>query len=244
MERTVPSTASDEVDLYLRTYYSLLRSTADVQIRTLEEVHAGANSLLHPKAREQIPDTSAFIYCILRLPPCMPDIQLVLLGQSIEVFGRHGFQDVESWEAVAARARRRRCFYDGRGTLACIIASRSDIDDVIPMLTAYQIEWNKLHFLLQSLPDDLDMTRVDIDPENLLTLAHRLNISPDDLERLRIIWGDAFISNLQQISHNRCALRVRLLSGSLSEYRRATHAWFMNVVSNSPGLCEHPIYVV
>ena len=41
MERTVPKSASDEIDLYLRTIYSLLRSSTEVQIRTLEEVHAG-----------------------------------------------------------------------------------------------------------------------------------------------------------------------------------------------------------
>ena len=36
MDRTVPSTASEEIELYLRTIYSLLRSTTEVQIRTLE----------------------------------------------------------------------------------------------------------------------------------------------------------------------------------------------------------------
>jgi hypothetical protein len=56
MERTVPSTASEEIDLYQRTYYSLLRSTAEVQIRTLEEAHARMNSLLHPEARETSPE--------------------------------------------------------------------------------------------------------------------------------------------------------------------------------------------
>ena len=40
MERTVPRLATDEIELYLRTIYSLLRSTTEVQIRTLEEVHA------------------------------------------------------------------------------------------------------------------------------------------------------------------------------------------------------------
>jgi len=30
MERTVPYTASEEVELYLRTYYSLLRSSSEV----------------------------------------------------------------------------------------------------------------------------------------------------------------------------------------------------------------------
>jgi hypothetical protein len=45
MERTVPSTASEEVELYLRTYYSLLRTSADVQIRSFVEAHAGMKSL-------------------------------------------------------------------------------------------------------------------------------------------------------------------------------------------------------
>lgn len=69
MERTVPTTESESIDLYQRTYYSLLRSTSEVHIRTLEEVHAGMNSLLHPAARAPEPDMAAFIYSLLRLPP-------------------------------------------------------------------------------------------------------------------------------------------------------------------------------
>ena len=88
MERTVPSTASEEVELYLRTYYSLLRSSADVQIRSLEETHAGVKSTLHPYVREPFPDMSAFLYCLLRLPNCIHQVELVVLGQSVEVFNR------------------------------------------------------------------------------------------------------------------------------------------------------------
>jgi len=51
MDRTVPRTGSEEIELYLRTFYSLLRSTAEVKIQTLEEVHANINSSLHPQAR-------------------------------------------------------------------------------------------------------------------------------------------------------------------------------------------------
>src|SRR5512135_2734955 len=100
MERTVPSTASEEVELYLRTYYSLLRSSADVQIRSFEEAHAGIKSTLHPFAREPFPDMSAFLYCLLRLPACIHKVNLVVLGQSPEVFTRAGFMDIESWEPV------------------------------------------------------------------------------------------------------------------------------------------------
>jgi len=79
VERTVPKIASEEIELYLRTLYSLLRSTTEIQIRTLEEVHAGMNSLLHPLARQLDPDTSAFVYSLLRLPDCMPDVKVVAL---------------------------------------------------------------------------------------------------------------------------------------------------------------------
>ena len=131
VERTVPRIASEEIDLYLRTLYSLLRSTTEIQIRTLEEVHAGMNSLLHPLARQEIPDTSAFIYSMLRLPECMSSVGLVVLGQSASVFENHGYAGVEQWQPVHTIARRRRCFYDGRNKLACFIASRSDIEDLV-----------------------------------------------------------------------------------------------------------------
>jgi hypothetical protein len=90
MERTVPSATSEEIRLYRATLYSLLRSSAEVKIRTLEEVHAGMHSLLHPNARRPEPDLSAFLYSMLRLPDCMPQVRSVVLGQTEDVFTRHG----------------------------------------------------------------------------------------------------------------------------------------------------------
>ena len=214
MERTVPSTASEEIELFLRTVYSLLRSTTEVQIRTLEEAHAGMNSSLHPDARRTAPDTSAFIYSLLRLPACMNKIRTVVLGQSAAVFTRHGYGDIESWYPVSARARRRRCYFNGKDTLACFIASKSDIDDVIPVLTAYQIEWNKIHYLLSRYPHDISRSA-----NNALAfeaLAAGMEMSIEDLNRLRMIWEDDFVPTLEKIAAHRCQLQVHLLNGSLS----------------------------
>jgi hypothetical protein len=244
MERTVPSTASEEVELYLRTYYSLLRTSSEVQIRTLEEAHAGMNSLLHPGARSEVPDMSAFIYCLLRLPPEIMKIGLVVLGQSLDVFSQGGYTGVENWEQVWAAARRRRCMYDGRETLACFISSRSDIDDVIPMITSYQIEWNKLHNLLQLLPKGFDLETVEDDLEAQEELAEVLKISWDDLQRLYAIWREDFIINLQRIAERPRFIRVQLLSGSLSEYRRATNGWWENIVTVCPEIVRRPVYFV
>ncbi|HHE71036.1 MAG TPA: hypothetical protein ENL34_01970, partial [Chloroflexi bacterium] len=148
MRRTVPRGIADPITLYMRTYYSLLRTTDAVQVRTLEETHAAMNPALHPKAGAVEPDMSALVYSSLRLPHCVVDVQQVILGQSQEVFKRCGYLDVESWALVTAPARRRRMFYDGQGRLAAYIASISDIDDLVPLLTAFQIEWNKMHTLL------------------------------------------------------------------------------------------------
>lgn len=244
MERTVPSTASEEVELYLRTYYSLLRSTSEVQIRTLEEVHAGMGSLLHPGAREIAPDMAAFIYSLLRLPEEIIQARLVVLGQSMDVFKRGGYSGIEDWEAVYAVARRRRCLYDGNETLACFIASRSDIDDVIPLLTAFQIEWNKFHLLLQRLPASIKLSDYGEDPAYQQNLADALQISWEDLQRLSAIWWEEFIPNLKRIAEAPCKMRVQLLSGSFNEYRRATNSWWDNIERLFPDLIERPVYFI
>ncbi|NPV55085.1 MAG: hypothetical protein HPY76_00225 [Anaerolineae bacterium] len=242
MERTVPRTDSQEIELYLRTIYSLLRSTTAVQIRSLEEAHASMNSSLHPNARSGAPDVSAFIYSLLRLPDCMPNVQQVLLGQSAQVFSQHGYPRVESWRTTPARARRRRTFFDGRRTLACFIVSRSDIEDILPTMTAYQIEWNKLHFLLNRLAAGFDLElAAQHQPERL---AGALQMTVEELERLRAVWGGRFLDNLKIIARQRCDLQVRLLNGSLSEYWRATRAWWENIERTCPGLLQRPVYFI
>ena len=244
MERTVPTAESEEIELYQRTYYSLLRSTAEVKIRTLEEVHAGMNSLLHPDARQSKADMSAFIYSILRLPVCMPFVRLVVLGQSADVFKRAGFPDVCEWQEVYAVARRRRCFYNGDGVLACFIASRSDIDDVIPLLTAYQIEWNKLHLRFERTKYNRTFEELRRNVNGHLELADILQVPQEDFDRLYAIWRDDFFDNIEGIAAAPLNLRVRLLSGSLNEYRRARHAWWENIEEYAPDVRERPVYFV
>ncbi len=244
MERTVPKSATDEIDLYLRTIYSLLRSTTEVQIRTLEEVHAGMNSSLHPDARKIAPDTSAFIYTSLRLPACITDVRSIVLGQSAPLFARHGYPEVETWQPVTARARRRSSYYDGRHTLAVFIASRSDIEDIVPTLTAFQIEWNKMHQLLHDWsPASWDEVSLEGSP-SFLELSGILGIDREDLLRLVTVWGSEFTAILKKIIDHRCSFGIRLLSGSLSEYWRATRMWWHNVERNVPVLTDRPVYFI
>jgi len=245
MERTVPYTASEEVELYLRTYYSLLRTSDAVQIRSLEEVHAGMKSLLHQHARDRAPDMTAFIYALLRLPGCIGETKEIVLGQSGSIFREAGMGDVWSWKQVKGKARRRRCFYnEEEQILACIVASRSDIDDVIPLLTAYQIEWNKLHRLLQHLPDDIDLAKAHKQTDTWYNLAEALMMSVGDLTRWRSICGEDFVNRVQEIKSCERFFQVRLLNGSLIEYNRATNAWWSIIAERVPDLLTHPIYFI
>jgi hypothetical protein len=244
MERTVPTTESEEVELYQRTYYSLLRSSAEVKIRSLEEVHAGMNSLLHPKAREVGLDMAAFIYSILRLPACIIDTGLVVLGQNAEVFARAGFGDLRTWKEVSPAARRRRSFFDGKDVLACFIASRSDIDDVIPLLTAYQIEWNKLHQRLKGLRSNISLHQLAGSIPGYSRLAEMLEIPEEDFDRLYAIWDKDFTANLERIAAAPFDLRIRLLSSSLSEYRRARNQWWETIQNNTAHIRERPVYFI
>lgn len=241
MERTVPKSASDEIDLYIRTIYSLLRSTTDVQIRSLEEVHAGMNSSLHVEARKEGLDTSAFIYATLRLPSCISEVNTIVLGQSSLVFARHGYQDVERWQQVYTKARRRPTYYDKQGTLAVFIASQSDIEDVVPVLTAFQIEWNKIHSLLNR--GSRSLSELGENP-NPFILAEWFDISSDDAARLVTIWGKDTHAILTKIASQRSNFKVRLLSGSLSEYWRATRIWYDNIEKSQPKLLDQPVYFV
>lgn len=244
MDRTVPKTGSGEIELYIRTYYSLLRSTAEVKIRTLEEAHANMGSSLHPKARSQDLDMSAFIYTSLRLPTCIAKSERVILGQSWEMFKKSGYGDVESWEPVTAKARRRPGFFDNDSTLAIFVASRSDIDDIVPMLTAFQFEWNKLHYKLRGRQVQTFLDSPTQDDDDLAVLAQGINLAVEDLLRLRQVWGDEFWNFLRLIAAAPKRMKIRLLSGSLNDYRRATQSWWEMVEATVPALKSRRVYFI
>jgi hypothetical protein len=250
MERTVPTTGSEEIRLYMRTYYSLLRTTDEVQIQTLAETHRGMDSLLHTKSRDDIPDVPALIYGSLRLPSCIRQTRLVVMGQSERVFARGGYPDVEGWQPVTAPARRRRSFFDGDQTLAMYIASLSDIDDLMPILTALQIEWNKIHLRLYNSPllTDLEACAIDgqpIDDDLRGRLCEVLGISADDVSQLEAVWRQDLPAMLVGIGQHRKRMAVQLLSGSQVEYRKATQDWWEHIDDSVAfDLSERPIYFI
>src|SRR5918999_157322 len=191
---------SDEVELYQRTYTTLLRSSGETAIRVLESSHRAMGSSLHPLAAGDEPDLGAFIYAIRRLPDRIAGAELVIMGQEAEVFARNGIV-IEEWNEADAPARRRRWYDGGDGMHAVLLASASDVDDLIPTLVAFQIEWNKLRVRQRAAgwPPEHEPTSEEC--------AEALGGSAED-------WT---------------SLRVRMLGGTQVGYARMTRRWWTPV---------------
>jgi hypothetical protein len=230
---------SDEVELYQRTYNTLLRSSGETALRVLESSHRAMGSSLHPLADSDEPDLGAFLYAIRRLPDGIAGAELVIMGQEAEVFARNGIA-IDEWEEADAPARRRRWHDGGDGMHAVLLASASDVDDLIPTLVAFQIEWNKLRVRQRAAgwPPDHEPT-----PEEC---AEALGGSVDDWSRLREAWGERFYERLRLIAERRLNLRVRMLGGTQVGYARMTRRWWMPVHDRlaEERLADAPMYFV
>jgi hypothetical protein len=228
---------SDEVELYQRTYSTLLRSSGETLLRVLEPSHRAMGSSLHAAAEEEV-DLGAFLYATHRLPAGISRARLVVMGQERATFARQGFGPLDDWEVVEAPARRRRWHDDGAGTLAVLIASSSDLDDLIPTLVAYQIEWNKLHRLITatSPPAEIDAG----------WCAAALGGSRDDWQRVGEAWPGGLPAFVDDLRGGELDLRVRMLGGSQVGYARVTRVWWEPVLSclRRDGLADRPLYFV
>ena len=239
-----------EVDLYVKTYNTLLRSSGPVPVETLVPAHLNVESLLHQGAREPAPDMNAFMYSTLRLPTAIVDAERIVLGQSAATFARHGFADLERWQPVTAPGRRRRWYSDGQGTLAAYVASASDLDDVIPTIVAWQIEWNKMYSLAERDEDLRQAVSVAL-REPLASGAEErvrtgLSISEADWRRLRQAWGDRFWEYLSKVARAKKRLTIQFLAGSYVGYARSARAWWSPVERfiSERGLLDRPLYFV
>jgi hypothetical protein len=247
-----PGPGKREVDLYVRTYTTLLQSSGAIGVSSLEPAHLTAAPSLHAGAAEPVPDMNAFAYSSQRLPACILDVRHIILGQSQQAFARGGYHDMSHWQTQSAPGRRRKWLYDGRDTLAAYIASASDLDDLIPTIVAYQIEWNKIHRLILGDPDLAHAIRAAADSgqqpdgDRIAWIGERLLLSPADWSRLRAIWGVGTWTNLAKIAADRKRYTLRMLGGSYLGYNRSTRHWWAPVAHllSEKHLQDRPVYFV
>src|SRR3984893_15337833 len=221
------------VELYVRTYTTMLQSSGEIKVDSLVQTHIRMGSVLHPLAGQPQSDMGALLYAVRRLPRASDRSRPVVMGQSPQGFRAGLGADIMEWQPVKAPARRRRWYHDG-DTLAVLIASMSDIDDLVPSLVAYQIEWNKLHAALQD---------VELSDEQARSAA---GASEDDWRRLHEAWGGAVDETLAAIKREECRIVLRLVGGSHLGYARNASRWWLPIAAamDEMGVREAPIYFV
>jgi hypothetical protein len=238
-----------EVDLYVRTYNTLLESSGAVSISSLEPAHLTASSSLHAGAEEPVPDLSAFLYSANRIPKCIVQTKHIILGQSYRAFSRAGYAAIDDWEDAKAPARRRRWYWNRDDTLGAYISSASDLDDLIPSIVAYQIEWNKMHDLLRAAPAVRERLLGRVDEPIALddpALREALGLSEADIARLIAVWGDQTMPNLERIADDHLRIDLRMLGGTYLGYGRSVRSWWHPVaqVMQRHDLTGRPVYFV
>ena len=249
-------TGKRDVDLYVRTYTTLLRSTGAIKLKTLVPVHISTHSSLHSHAALPEIDMAAFMYSVQRLPECIERVRHVVLGQTTRIFTEGGYPHIEeTWQPVTSPGRRRKWWFDDADTLAVFIASVSDLDDLIPTLVAYQIEWNKMHALLQAAPDL--RTRVEAlasegdhslqaDEATAEACRNALGMEGRDWGRLRGAWGVNFWRTLATVGADEKGMTLQMLGGTHTGYSRVTQRWWgpIGETIHHHGLRERPVYFI
>ena len=191
------------------------------------------------------------MYSAQRLPDCIVDVTDIVLGQSARGFRRAGYSGMETWQVVSAPGRRRRWRFDGKSTLAATIASASDLDDLIPSIVAYQIEWNKMHGIVAGDPGLRALVAraaagERLGEDEIASAGKRLRLQPADWQRLRSVWGASLWRNLELVAQVRKRYTVQMIGGSHLGNARATHQWWLPAerVLHGLGAAERPVYFV
>ena len=236
----------DDIDLHVRSYRSALKSSLEVAVNSLSNYHLKMESILHPEgSNSQVVDFSALIYCLLRLPTQIDHTKLVLLGQNPEVFAEAGFPHLTSWKKVLSPARRRTHYFNlHTHTLADLISSISDVDDVVNLLIAYQIEWNKFHALAKAHYSTLLQFKKAIKTGQIIEDLH---FNSQDWSAFSIALGQHPKLRLRHIYTNRQDLHLRLLAGSWVDYTKTIQNWLKNVsflLPSSIDISQKKIYFV
>jgi hypothetical protein len=244
-KRSMDSGKTSALEEYLRAYSEHEHLPAMLRVSDLESRHSSFCSSLHRRSRSREPDVSAFLYAALRLPDCISRVSRVVLGPAEDVFAEAGFQGVENWVQVQSRARRRRYHYDGEQTLAVFVTSITDLDDLIPSLCAFQMEWNKMHHLLNAAFQGRPRAGSS---ENGEEIRRCLGLGRPDWELMTQVWTDDWEQKWEDVAKRPLGLVVYRLPMHSAHYKYAARQWWdmvtrrLDLASAASG--DRPLYLV
>lgn len=234
----------DALTLHRRIYRSALKSNREITINSLTNSYQKIASILHPFAADPGRlDPSAIVYSLLRLPKILDKTKTIVMGQNPRVFAASGFKNITSWKKITVPNRRRYGFFDQKTSVyAPLISSISDVDDLVNLLLAYQIEWNKFHLLARAAFPSFAKFKAASESEVLAVLK----LSSEDWDKIKLALGRHWQFRLNLMYRHPKNLHLRLLAGSWIDYSKNIQSWWQTLVSDTRplDLKNHKIYFV
>jgi len=119
---------NSKIKQHVNNYYQQLFTHKPVQLATLMPTFLAMESLLANNSAD---------YVLSRVPSQVVFAEKIILAHDISDLEKLGYK-MQYWEKCSAPDRRRRNFYqENIKTLACLITSLSDVDDLVNSLLAY-----------------------------------------------------------------------------------------------------------
>ncbi|MEL7666376.1 MAG: hypothetical protein AAGU06_03025 [Candidatus Shapirobacteria bacterium] len=220
----------ESIELHLRTYRSALKSNLEVTVHSLTNSYLKMGTILHPLASDPTKiDPSAIVYSLLRLPKNIDKAKSIVMGQDPKIFADSGLENVLSWKKSPAKARRRSYFFNPKTSqMASFISSVSDIDDLVNLAIAYQIEWNKFHNLVTTAYPKFEDFKNALKSKEILNLTQ---LSPSDWDKIVIALGRHWRLRLKRVYKAPRDLRLRLLAGNWIDYTKSTQQWWISLTN-------------
>lgn len=228
MPSLLPSSNISSIENNIRSYRSALKSNLEITLNSLSNAHLKMNSLLHPLGNnpKEI-DFSALNYTANRLPIVNTRIEKIIFGQSPEVFEQAGYKNIAKWKEVKSKNRRRVAYLDKKNkTVAYFIASISDIDDLVNIHIAFQIEWNKFHQIIRKNYSLFSLLRKDIENSNF---CKKIKIDPKKWADFVSASGPRWMERVKRIYQSPYNMKIQLLSASWLNYTKSTQRWWRNI---------------
>ncbi|MBP9691338.1 hypothetical protein KBD81_04640 [Candidatus Woesebacteria bacterium] len=224
--------------IYINAYRSFLRAEGTMTIDQILNLYKNMKPSIHHHAGDDQVDVEALMYSTLRLPQMIHQISLLTLAQIGDSFRREGYE-LEFWEEVHAPARRRKMYHDGKDQLAAFLNSVTDLDDIVGLLTAFEIEWNKIHARLSK-------SGVSLDAAHANEVQESLGIDDENWARIQRIWGTGLFEKLTEMREKPVHFTLKLLRGHYVDYKKAAQRWFENIIENTryKDLRNRPLYFV
>ena len=236
-----------EIQRFLQSYHRLRHQCTELELRCLEPVHREMCSSLHRDADAPEINASAFLYASARLPDCMPQTDRVILASSQSSLESNLKTSLQGWQLVQAQKRRRTTYFNGEQTLAVLLTSISDLDDIIPGLCAFQIEWNKMHRRLDQSPLGLELARGRTAASELGDELRRvLGLNRADFETLQGLWGRGWDRKIAAIAGGEKDLLLCTLPMLDEDFQDIARIWWDDLlrIFEAYDLPNRPVYLV